>query len=97
LDLDLLSVLRGLPITWVVPEFLFPTVIEKAGLPRENIVPSIHLQPLKLNGICILPFDGLHWETTPDGARKGVPSAGYLIECNDKRWLWRRYTHVRCT
>ncbi len=88
LDLNLLSALRGLPIVWVVPEFILPTVIRRSGLQRENIIVPVHLEPIELNGINILPFDGLHWETTPDGRRKGVPSLGYLIEYKGKHCLF---------
>ena len=88
LDIDLLSTLRDLPITWVVPEFILPKVIRPAGLPRENIIVPSPLAPIELNGIRILPFDGLHWETSLDGNLKGVPAMGYLIECNGRRWLF---------
>ncbi|RPJ21052.1 MAG: MBL fold metallo-hydrolase, partial [Chloroflexi bacterium] len=88
LDLDLLSALRHLPITWVVPDFMLSMVIKGAGLCRENIIVPSALQPIELNGIRILPFNSLHWETTPDETRKGVPAVGYLVECKDKRWLF---------
>jgi L-ascorbate metabolism protein UlaG (beta-lactamase superfamily) len=88
LDLDLLAALRHLPIKWVVPEFILSNVVEQAGLPRENIIVPSPRASIELNGIRILPFDGLHWETTPDGNRRGVPSMGYLIECNGRRWLF---------
>jgi L-ascorbate metabolism protein UlaG (beta-lactamase superfamily) len=95
LDLDLVTALRHLPITWVVPEFLWLTVVEQAGLPRENIIVPIPRNPIELRGIRILPFDGLHWEIMPDGERRGVPALGYLIELNGRRWLFpgdtRRY------
>ncbi|HLO13943.1 MAG TPA: MBL fold metallo-hydrolase [Anaerolineales bacterium] len=88
LDLDLLSALRHLPITWVVPDSIRTTVIAQAGLPREQIIAPRHLEPIELNGIRILPFKGLHWERTPDKRRRGVPAIGYLIELNGKRWLF---------
>jgi L-ascorbate metabolism protein UlaG (beta-lactamase superfamily) len=88
LALDLISALRHLPIKWVVPEFMLRLVIKGAGLPRENIIVPIHLKPIELNGMHILPFTGLHWETTPHEIRKGVPAIGYLIELNGKRWLF---------
>jgi Beta-lactamase superfamily domain len=88
LDIDLLRALRHLPITWVVPEFILPKVIQEAGLPRENIITPAHLEAIELNGIHILPFNGLHWETTENGIRRGVPAIGYLIEFNNKRWLF---------
>jgi hypothetical protein len=87
LDLDLLAALRNFPITWVVPEFILSEVMTPAGLPREQIIVPSPLNPLELNGIHILPFNGLHWETTPDGNLRGVPAMGYLIECNGKHWL----------
>lgn len=88
LDLDLLSALRDLPITWIVPEFILSKVMKQAGLPREKIIIPSPLEPIELNGIRILPFDGLHWETTSDGTLRGVPAMGYLIECNGRRWLF---------
>jgi hypothetical protein len=88
LDLDLLSSLRHLPITWVIPEFLLSKVTDQAGLSRKKIIVPSSLARIDLNGICILPFNGLHWETTPDDKLKGVPAFGYLIECNGKRWLF---------
>jgi hypothetical protein len=87
LDLDLLAALRHMPITWVVPESILSQVIEQAGLLRGNIIVASDLDPIELNGVRILPFDGLHWETASDGNFKGVPAMGYLIECNGKRWL----------
>jgi hypothetical protein len=99
LDIDLLSALRDQPIIWVVPEFILSKVINQAGLPRENIIVPTSLEPVELNGLHILPFDDLHWETTPDGTLKGVPAMGYLIEFNGKRWLFpgdtRTYTASR--
>jgi hypothetical protein len=88
LDLDLLFSLRHMPITWLVPEFLLPKVVAQAGLPRENIIVPSPLARIELNGIRILPFNGLHWENTSSGKLKGVPALGYLIECNGKHWLF---------
>ena len=88
LDLELLSELRHLPITWVVPEFLRSKVLEQSGLPEEKILVPSPLAPMELNGVRILPFDGLHWENGPDGKCRGVPAMGYLIECKGKRWLF---------
>jgi hypothetical protein len=88
LAMDLISDVRHLPIKWVVPEFMLSLVIKGAGLPRENIIVPVHLKPIELNGIRIVPFTGLHWETTPREIRKGVPAIGYLIELNGKRWLF---------
>jgi L-ascorbate metabolism protein UlaG (beta-lactamase superfamily) len=86
LDLDLLATLQHFPICWVVPEPILTKVLE-AGIPREKIMIPIPLQPIELNGIRITPFDGQHFETRPDGTRKGVPATSYLIEWAGKRWL----------
>jgi|WetSurMetagenome_2_1015567.scaffolds.fasta_scaffold89594_2 phosphoribosyl 1,2-cyclic phosphodiesterase len=88
LDLGLLYALRNLPLPWVVPEPLLSKVMLQAGLPRENIIVPSPLSPIVFKGFRILPFDGLHWETTPQGDIKGVPATGYLIESNGKRWLF---------
>jgi hypothetical protein len=88
LDLDLLSALKQYPVKWVVPEFMLTDVIAQAGLSSANIIVPTPLSFIDLHGISILPFKGLHWENTPDGNLKGVPSLGYLIECNGRRWLF---------
>jgi len=88
LDLQLLSALGHLQITWIVPEFILSKVIGQAGLPREKIIVPVPLQPIELNGIYILPFDGLHWQTTHEGKIRGVPSMGYLTESKGRRWLF---------
>lgn len=88
LDLDLLSALRHLPITWVVPYFLLTDVMEQAGLKRQKILIPSPLVPFELNGIRILPFEGLHWETAPDGGRRGLPAMGYRVNFNHKSLLF---------
>jgi hypothetical protein len=88
LDFDLLSALRHFPICWVVPASILDRVTEQAGIPRENIITPMPLQSIELNGICITPFDGLHWTTDPDGMLRGVPATGYQVEFSDKRWLF---------
>jgi len=88
LDIELLSALRRLPVTWVVPEFILPAVMSQAGLPREKIIVPSPLDPIELNGIRILAFEGLHWETASNSTGKGVPALVYLIESGGKRWLF---------
>ena len=87
LDLDLLSALRHFPICWVVPEPILTQALA-SGIPREKIIIPISLRPIELDGIRVTPLDGRHFETTPDGTLRGVPSTGYLIEWVDKRWLF---------
>ena len=90
LDTDLIRALRHLPITWVVPSFLFQMIRADTGLPSGRIIVPKPLECLHLEGICITPFDALHWEAaspaTPD--LKGVPAMGYLVEFTQKRWLF---------
>ena len=88
LDLDLLVALKQYPITWVVPEFMLSDVIAQTGLPRDKIIVPSPLNAFELCGMTILPFHGLHWENTQEGTPKGVPSLGYLVECNGRRWLF---------
>jgi hypothetical protein len=88
LDLDLLSALKQYPIQWVVPEFMLTDVVTQTGLPLENIIVPVPLNAIELQGIHILPFNGLHWETTREGTLKGVPALGYLVDCNGSRWLF---------
>jgi L-ascorbate metabolism protein UlaG (beta-lactamase superfamily) len=88
LDLELISALRSLPITWVVPEYILPEVVGETGLPQEQIIVPSRLTSIELNGLNILPFDGLHLETTPEGTTRGVPAMGYLIESQGRRWLF---------
>jgi L-ascorbate metabolism protein UlaG (beta-lactamase superfamily) len=90
LDIDLIRALRHLPITWVVPSFLYQMIKVDTGLPSSRIIVPRSLESLDLEGIRITPFESLHWEaaspTTPDV--KGVPAMGYLIEFTRKRWLF---------
>jgi hypothetical protein len=88
LDLALLSALKHCTIKWVIPEFMLPDLVTQTGIPLENVIVPVPLNPIDLHGIRILPFHGLHWETTQIGTLKGVPALGYLIECNGKRWLF---------
>jgi hypothetical protein len=88
LDLNLLLALRDFPIKWVVPEFMLPDLIARKALRPENVIVPVPLNPIDMDGVRILPFNGLHWETTQDRTLRGVPALGYLIECNRRRWLF---------
>ena len=90
LDLDLLRLLRQLPIWWVVPESILPLVQKNVGLSAKHILVPKSLEPIELYGLRITAFDGLHWEDAPDhpDGRRGVPAAGYLVEVGGKRWLF---------
>jgi hypothetical protein len=87
LDLELLSALRPFPITWVVPEFILPQVLE-AGLQPEKIIVPHPFQPLELYGVRVTPFDGQHFEVEAGGNLRGLPAMAYLVEWAGKRWLF---------
>jgi L-ascorbate metabolism protein UlaG (beta-lactamase superfamily) len=90
LDIDLLRAMRHLPIRWLIPDYILPQVQAEVGLPADQIIAPHPLQPIEIKGIHILPFVGLHWEAAPseNGPQHGVPEMGYLVEFNDKRWLF---------
>jgi len=88
LDLDLISALKNLSICWVVPEAILSQVLEQGGIQSKRIIVPKPLQPIKLHGIRVTPFVGLHWETLPDGTFKGIPEIAYLVKFTDKRWLF---------
>ena len=90
LDVDLLKALGHLPIRWVIPDYLLPQVQAAADLPAERIITPHPLQPIEIKGIRLLPFVGLHWEAAPseNGSQHGVPEMGYLVEFNDRHWLF---------
>lgn len=93
LDLGLIRQLRDLPIRWVVPQAIL-SLVRQTGLSSEKIIVPQVLVPLELEGITILPFEGLHWAETATGGhesasgRRGVPATGYLVEFSGKRWLF---------
>jgi L-ascorbate metabolism protein UlaG (beta-lactamase superfamily) len=87
LDQPLIHSLAHLPIRWVIPAFLQPK-LEGCGLDPRNIIVPKPLEPICLHGICITPFDGLHFHTTSDGVPRGVPAMGYHICCGNQSWLF---------
>ena len=94
LDFDLISSLQHLPILWVVPEFLIPLVLEKTELNESQIIVPHPLQPIEIEGFRIIPFEGQHLVTNPDGTSTGVLEMGYLVEYKDKRWLFPGDTRI---
>lgn len=94
LDLDLISALRDFPIRWIVPETLLSIVMEQAGLPPGNMIVPEPLKLIELDGLTILPFEGLHWERSPSGKPKGVSAMAYLVEMSGKRWLFPGDTRI---
>jgi L-ascorbate metabolism protein UlaG (beta-lactamase superfamily) len=94
LDFELLKALSTFDICWVVPEPILQLVIAQSGINSERIIVPKPLEPIRIKGIIIMPFEGLH-RTIPyqvaglDDTKKpkGVPATGYLIEFQGKRWL----------
>jgi L-ascorbate metabolism protein UlaG (beta-lactamase superfamily) len=94
LDLDLVHRLREAPVRWVVPFYILDAVTE-AGLLRKKVLVARPGEAIRLEGITIRPFDGLHWDgvARPDespapASLHGVPATGYCLEFNGKRWLF---------
>jgi len=87
LDKDTIRTLRDHSIRWVVPEFMLAT-LKETGIPRLNILVPQLMQEFELDGVKILPFEGLHFNLAHDGEMHGVPEMGYRIEVNGQRWLF---------
>jgi len=83
LDLQLLRALQDLPIQWVIPEFMLELILDNVSLPRERIITAWPGIPIKIRGLTLTPFNGLHIREI-----YGVPELGYLAEFNGKRWLF---------
>jgi hypothetical protein len=79
LDLSLLHDLRDLPIRWIIPEVLLQNVLSKTGISEERVlIPKVSV-PIEFESIRIVPFEGLHGD---------VPAMAYLVEFNNKRWVF---------
>jgi len=95
LDVDLLRSLRGLPILWLVPDWMRGKVLGEGGLPNGKVLAASPGQPIEIDGIRLTSFPGLHYEGL-DGSRstvapaspRGVPSLAYLVEFGQKRWIF---------
>ena len=91
LDAELIRSIKNLPIIWVVPEAMLPTVMEQGGLSASQIIVPQPLEPILIQGVRLTPFEGLHWATAEESeftGLRGVPETGYLAEFDDKRWLF---------
>lgn len=88
LDLNLIGAIAGLPIQWVVPEFMLDKVTG-AGVPMNNIIIPVDGKSITFKGLGITPFAGQHIH-----GRYGVPETGYLVECSGKRWFFPGDTRV---
>lgn len=82
-DLNLIQALRKSAITWVIPEFLVEHVLNVVPLENNKIIIPRPGIPFWIENLKITPFKGLHIH-----GELGVPSIGYLLEFNGKRWLF---------
>jgi hypothetical protein len=89
LDLNLITALRDLPITWVIPSFMLERVQQAASLPEEKIIIPQPGIPIQFSDLALTPFEALHMR-----GNNGVPEMGYLAEFNNKRWLFPGDTRV---
>jgi hypothetical protein len=88
LDFNLIAACQELPIQWIVPDFLVPTIQERVNFPAKRMTIAYPGQPLEFDRFRITPFEGQHLVAQPDGTTRGVPEMGYLVEHSEKRWLF---------
>jgi L-ascorbate metabolism protein UlaG (beta-lactamase superfamily) len=60
-DPDLLIALRDLPVQWIVAESVLPFLRDRVGPPEERVIVPHMLEPLRLGGVKLTPFPGMHW------------------------------------
>lgn len=83
LDLNIIQALSNEPITWVIPEFMLEIVMGKTAIAEHRIaIPQVN-KMLRIGNLSLMPFEGLHFH-----GEHGIPSMGYLVEFNHKRWLF---------
>lgn len=87
-DWELLASLRDSGVTFVVPEHMRDAVAERVKPRGGQMTVARWGERLELHGMGILPWDGLHWQTDPDGRRQGTDATGYLVEAEGRRWLF---------
>ena len=82
-DPILLKAIAGLPLTWVIPEFMLDQANEIARLDQQQVIIPKPGQTLHFVNLALTPFEALHMH-----ASGGVPEMGYLAEFSGKRWLF---------
>lgn len=83
LDLNLISALQGLPLIWVIPEFMLDNVLKAAAIPPERIIVPKPATRISAGNLTLTPFEGLHMN-----GQGGIQEMGYLAEFNGHRWLF---------
>ena len=82
-DPILLKAIAGLPLTWVIPDFMLGQVSQVVQLDQQKVIIPKPGQTLHFDNLALTPFEGLHMH-----AEGGVPEMGYLAEFSGKRWLF---------
>ena len=82
-DRNLVSAIRNLPITWVIPSFMLDLVLKNADIEKQRILIPRNGDPIHFGRLTLTPFDALHMR----GSR-GVPEMGYMAEFSGIRWLF---------
>jgi L-ascorbate metabolism protein UlaG (beta-lactamase superfamily) len=82
-DPNLLAVLRDLPITWVVPEFMCESVLAIVPVDISQLIIPMPGNPITFGHLVLTPIDTLHFN-----GQHGVPEMGYMAEFAGKRWLF---------
>jgi hypothetical protein len=83
LDFHLMSALQGLPLLWVIPEFMLELILKNVSIPAERIIVPKPACRIDVESLGLTPFEGLHIRD-----QNGVPEMGYLVEFSGKRWLF---------
>ena len=89
LDLNILAALDGLPITWVVPEFMLEYVGKSVRLDAARMVIPKPGVPVNIGNLTLVPFKALHMR-----GDHGVPEMGYLAQFAGKCWAFPGDTRV---
>ncbi len=82
-DPILLKAIAGLPLTWVIPDFMLGQVSQVVQLDQQKVLIPKPGQTLHFDNLALTPFEGLHMH-----AEGGVPEMGYLAEFSGKRWIF---------
>lgn len=87
--MELLISLQNFPNTWIIPEFLLDH-LRTFGFQPQKILRPDPRESTYLAGMTLTLFEGFHWEGggTHEKGRRGVPSTGYMVELNVKKWLF---------
>jgi hypothetical protein len=89
LDMNILVALNGMPVTWLVPEFMLEYVGKSVNLKTARLIIPQPGIPVNIGDLTLMPFKALHLR-----GDHGVPEMGYLAEFAGKRWAFPGDTRV---